>query len=89
MRPRAVYNEMMQLLEEGLDDLSISRTTFSWGIPVPEGQGVIYVWFDALLNYISALGWPDGKDMRTFWPATGTVRLPAPPISIAIKACIT
>ena len=70
VRPRAVYNEMMQLLEEGLDDLSISRTNFSWGIPVPEGQGVIYVWFDALLNYISALGWPDGKDMRTFWPAS-------------------
>lgn len=70
VRPRAVYNEMMQLLEEGLDDLSISRTNFSWGIPVPEGQGVIYVWFDALLNYISALEWPDGKDMRTFWPAS-------------------
>ena len=70
VRPRAVYNEMMQLLEEGLDDLSISRTNFSWGIPVPEGQGVIYVWFDALLNYISALGWPDGPNMRTFWPAS-------------------
>jgi methionyl-tRNA synthetase len=70
VRPRAVYNEMMQFLEEGLDDLSISRMNFSWGIPVPEGQGVIYVWFDALLNYISALGWPDGKDLRTFWPAS-------------------
>jgi len=69
VRPRAVYNEMVALLEEGLDDLSISRTNFTWGIPVPEGAGVIYVWFDALLNYISALGWPDGANLRTFWPA--------------------
>jgi methionyl-tRNA synthetase len=70
VRPRAVYNEMMALLDEGLEDLSISRTNFDWGIPVPQGQGVIYVWFDALLNYISALGWPDGPNMRKFWPAT-------------------
>ncbi len=70
VRPRAVYNEMMALLEEGLDDLSISRTNLAWGIPVPGGGGVIYVWFDALLNYISALGWPDGSNFRTFWPAS-------------------
>lgn len=89
VRPRPVYNEMMTLLEEGLDDLSITRTNLEWGIPVPasassEGRahgpstgsgqanpsGVIYVWFDALLNYISALGWPDGEKMRTFWPAS-------------------
>ena len=70
VRPRAVYNEMMALLEEGLDDLSITRTNLEWGIPVPGGGGVIYVWFDALLNYISALGWPDGSKFRTFWPAS-------------------
>ena len=58
MRPRSVYNEMMTLLQEGLEDLSISRTTFDWGIPIP-GGGVIYVWFDALLNYISAIGWSE------------------------------
>ncbi len=69
LRPRAVYNEMMALIEEGLDDLSITRTNFAWGVPVPGGGGVIYVWFDALLNYISALGWPDGTKFRTFWPA--------------------
>ncbi len=78
VRPRAVYNEMMALLEEGLDDLSITRTNLEWGIPVPAGSfangaeshGVIYVWFDALLNYISALGWPDGEKFKTFWPAS-------------------
>ena len=70
VRPRPVYNEMMALLEEGLEDLSISRINFDWGIPVPaEGGGVIYVWFDALINYISSLGWPGGE-MREFWPAS-------------------
>jgi methionyl-tRNA synthetase len=77
VRPRAVYNEMMALIDEGLDDLSISRTNLEWGIPVPrastgsgQAPGVIYVWFDALLNYISALEWPDGKKFKTFWPAS-------------------
>lgn len=70
VRPRAVYNEMMALLDEGLDDLSITRTNLAWGIPVPNAGGVIYVWFDALLNYISALGWPDGEKFKTFWPAS-------------------
>jgi len=70
VRPRAVYNEMMALLEDGLDDLSITRTNLSWGIPVPNADGVIYVWFDALLNYISALGWPEGEKFKTFWPAS-------------------
>jgi methionyl-tRNA synthetase len=71
VRPRSVYNEMMALLEEGLDDFSISRTTFDWGIPIPGGGGVIYVWFDALLNYITALGWSDEDALfKKFWPAT-------------------
>jgi methionyl-tRNA synthetase len=70
VRPSAVYNEMMKLLEDGLDDLSITRMNLAWGIPVPNAQGVIYVWFDALLNYISALGWPDAQKFRTFWPAS-------------------
>ena len=69
VRPRAVYNEMLALLEEGLDDFSISRAAFDWGIPIP-GGGVIYVWFDALLNYITAIGWPDGEAFRTYWPAS-------------------
>ncbi|HET7813729.1 MAG TPA: methionine--tRNA ligase [Candidatus Baltobacteraceae bacterium] len=71
VRPRAVYNEMMALLDEGLEDLSISRTNLEWGIPVPNAdKGVIYVWFDALINYVSALGWPDGEKFKQFWPAS-------------------
>ena len=76
LRPRSVYNEMMAILEEGLDDLSISRTNFDWGIPVPrtpgsqDAGGVIYVWFDALLNYITATGWSeDEKRFHELWPA--------------------
>lgn len=71
VRPRAVYNEMMSLLEEGLDDFSISRTAFDWGIPIPGGGGVIYVWFDALLNYITAIGWADDRaKFEKYWPAS-------------------
>jgi methionyl-tRNA synthetase len=70
VRPKSVYNEMMALLEEGLDDLSITRTNLDWGIPIPGGGGVIYVWFDALLNYISAIGWStDPRQFSTYWPA--------------------
>jgi methionyl-tRNA synthetase len=60
---------MMAVLEGGLDDLSISRSSFDWGIPLP-GGGVLYVWYDALINYISALGWPDDPDglFAMYWP---------------------
>ena len=69
VRPAPVYNEMMQILEGGLDDLSISRQSFHWGVPLP-GGGVMYVWFDALLNYITAIGWEhDSEQFRTLWPA--------------------
>jgi len=69
LRPQSRYNEMMALLEEGLEDFSISRSSFDWGIPLP-GGGVLYVWYDALINYISALGWPDDADglFAEFWP---------------------
>jgi methionyl-tRNA synthetase len=67
-RPQSVYNEMMSTLEGGLDDLSISRTSFDWGIPLP--GGVMYVWFDALINYISATGWHDDPaKFKALWPA--------------------
>ncbi len=70
VQPRSVYNEMMVFLREGLDDLSISRTSFDWGVPIP-GGGVIYVWLDALLNYITAIGWSeDEARFRTYWPAS-------------------
>ncbi|MGD8375540.1 MAG: methionine--tRNA ligase [Acidobacteriota bacterium] len=69
--PETRRNEVVAFVEGGLRDLSISRTTFSWGIPVPDDPGhVIYVWFDALSNYMTALGYGgDGAAYRRFWPA--------------------
>ncbi len=70
LRPQSSYNEMMRTLEGGLEDLSISRSTIDWGIPLP-GGGVLYVWYDALINYISALGYPDESGlMAHYWPGT-------------------
>jgi methionyl-tRNA synthetase len=63
---------VIRFVEGGLQDLSVSRTSFRWGIPVPDDPGhVIYVWLDALTNYMSALGYPDleARDFRQFWPA--------------------
>jgi methionyl-tRNA synthetase len=71
IQPRSRRNEISNFIKEGLRDLSISRTTFSWGIPVPgDEKHVIYVWFDALTNYITALGYPDDPDgtYHQFWP---------------------
>jgi methionyl-tRNA synthetase len=69
VRPERAYNEMIVTLEGGLEDLCISRSNIDWGIALP-GGGVIYVWVDALLNYITALDWAhDGERFRTFWPA--------------------
>ena len=70
--PFSRKNEVVKFVEKGLKDLSVSRTSFSWGIPVPNNQKhVIYVWLDALTNYLSALKYPDTKsDMyKNFWPA--------------------
>jgi methionyl-tRNA synthetase len=70
--PPARRNEVVRFVEGGLQDLSVSRTSFSWGIPVPDDPAhVIYVWLDALTNYISALGYPDvaKAEFEAFWPA--------------------
>src|SRR6266446_5093795 len=70
--PRSRRNEVISFVKSGLNDLSISRTSFSWGIPVPGNpEHVIYVWFDALINYITALGYPEVEkgDYSIFWPA--------------------
>jgi methionyl-tRNA synthetase len=70
--PRSRRNEVISFVKSGLRDLSISRTSFSWGIPVPgDPKHVIYVWLDALINYITALGYPETSDgeFATFWPA--------------------
>ncbi len=69
IHPTSRQNEILRFVEQGLQDISVSRTTFSWGIPVPDGEGhVIYVWIDALTNYISALGAPDGELYKQYWP---------------------
>jgi methionyl-tRNA synthetase len=72
IQPRSRRNEILNFVRDGLRDLSISRTSFSWGIPVPgDERHVIYVWFDALTNYITALGYPDDPDgnFKKYWPA--------------------
>ncbi len=64
-------NEVLSFIKGGLRDLSISRTKFSWGVAVPQDpQHVMYVWIDALTNYITALGYPnvEGEELQTFWP---------------------
>lgn len=69
IQPNTRRNEVVNFVKSGLKDLSVSRTTFSWGVPVPNApKHVMYVWVDALSNYITALGYPDGKDMK-YWPA--------------------
>ena len=71
--PRSKKNEVVSFVKNGLKDLSISRKAFSWGIKVPSNSAhVIYVWLDALTNYISALNYPDKNDelFRKFWPAS-------------------
>jgi methionyl-tRNA synthetase len=70
--PKSRRNEVIKFVEKGLKDLSISRTSFSWGIPVPKNdKHIIYVWLDALTNYISALNFPNVNDTKykDFWPA--------------------
>ncbi len=70
--PKKRFNEIKSFVERGLEDFSISRlkSKMSWGIQVPgDEEHVMYVWFDALVNYISALGWPDEKgNFEKFWP---------------------
>ena len=73
IQPNARKNEVISFVESGLKDLSISRKSFSWGIKVPNNDNhVIYVWLDALTNYISALGYPDTNSglFKKFWPAS-------------------
>ena len=74
LQPESRVNEMLGFIDQGLEDLCISRTSFNWGIPVPINEKhVIYVWLDALSNYITALGYPavDGESddkYRKYWP---------------------
>ncbi len=69
--PSSKRNEMLSFIRSGLNDLSVSRSSFKWGIPVPGDQNhVMYVWLDALANYITALGYPhETAELWPFWPA--------------------
>ena len=68
--PASRRNEVMAFVRAGLQDLSVSRTSFRWGVPVPgDDAHVMYVWLDALTNYITATGYPDAADGGPFWPA--------------------
>ncbi|GMN01449.1 methionine--tRNA ligase [Erythrobacter sp. MTPC3] len=71
LEPASRRNEMIAFAEQGLRDLSVSRTSFDWGVKVPGSDNhVMYVWVDALTNYLTGLGFPsDTDDMRDFWPA--------------------
>jgi len=71
IRPESRRNEVIAFVEGGLNDLSVSRTSLSWGIPVPDAPGhVIYVWYDALTNYVTGLGYPERTpEFAAFWPA--------------------
>lgn len=71
IQPVSRRNEMLNFIKGGLEDLCVSRTTFDWGIPVPfDTKHVVYVWFDALTNYITAAGYLDDREkFSKFWPA--------------------
>ena len=72
IRPKSRYNEVLSFIKSGLKDLSISRTTFNWGVPVPNNpNNVMYVWIDALCNYLTSIGYPDKESDKyiKFWPA--------------------
>ena len=71
LRPKRAYNEMYSLLKQGLQDQPITRTIVKWGIPSPwDAEHVIYVWVEALQNYITAIGYPDDAELfERMWPA--------------------
>jgi methionyl-tRNA synthetase len=71
IQPDSRRNEVLRFVEGGLSDLSVSRTSFDWGIPVPDSPGhVMYVWLDALTNYLTGLGYPEGGELYDrYWPA--------------------
>ena len=71
IRPESRRNEVLRFVEGGLSDLSISRTSFDWGVKVPGSEAhVMYVWLDALTNYLTGLGYPDGGALwERYWPA--------------------
>ena len=73
IKPASRRNEVISFVKGGLKDLSVSRTTFNWGVPVPgDDAHIMYVWLDALTNYLTAVGYPDqeAESFQKFWPAS-------------------
>ncbi|MHB8173670.1 MAG: methionine--tRNA ligase [Nitrospirota bacterium] len=88
IKPESRRNEIISFIKTGLRDLSISRTTFKWGIPVPgDERHVIYVWLDALANYITALGYPDAdaEKFKKFWLPSSESENNAPAVHVIGK----
>lgn len=78
VRPDFRFNEIQAFVGRGLQDFSISRlkSKMPWGVPVPgDDEQVMYVWFDALVNYVSTLDWPDGENFQKFWEDAETVQI--------------
>src|SRR5690606_16644305 len=76
--PNFRFNEIKKFTERGLRDFPISRVKekMPWGLPVPSDDSqVMYVWFDALVNYISTLGWPDSENFKKFWEEGFTIQI--------------
>lgn len=70
IEPNIRRNEVLSFVKSGLEDIAISRPNVKWGIPLPwDSSQTVYVWVEALFNYVSALGYPDGEDYKKFWPA--------------------
>jgi methionyl-tRNA synthetase len=72
IQPEIRRNEILKVIEQGLEDVSVSRAGKEWGVPLPIAEDqVVYVWFDALINYVSALGYSDqtGENYKRYWPA--------------------
>ena len=70
IEPELRQGEILNRLSGGLRDIAISRSSFTWGIPLPmDKKHILYVWFDALLNYVTGLGYPGGDKFRRYWPA--------------------
>ncbi len=72
IQPDSRKNEMINFIKQGLEDLCVSRTSFTWGVPVDfDPKHIVYVWFDALINYITAIGYgsDDDSDYKKYWPA--------------------
>src|SRR5207244_1128362 len=90
--PETRRNEILNVLKGGLEDISISRPKdkIAWGIPVPgDSKQVMYVWFEALMNYITVLGYPEHEDFKLYWPAKLISLVVALPTQLYLHGFVT